>query len=94
MYIHVSIEFLLIEKYISILFYSILFVNCQKDIQIIVFMQLAQRFYHTIGLILLKLCQSVAINQFLLSIYQHVGSSEKISMGKAIGEHLNNKQTT
>ena len=29
-----------------------------------------------------------------LSVYQHVGSSEKISMGKAIGEHLNNKQTT
>ena len=29
-----------------------------------------------------------------LSVYQHVGSSEKVSMGKAIGEHLNNKQTT
>ena len=31
---------------------------------------------------------------FSLSVYQHVGTSEKISMGKAIGEHLNNKQTT
>ena len=29
-----------------------------------------------------------------LSIYQHIGSSEKISKGKAIGEHLNNKHTT
>ena len=29
-----------------------------------------------------------------LSLYQHVGSPEKISMGKAIGEHLHNKQTT
>ena len=65
-------------------------VNCQKDTQIIVFVQLAQRFYHTNGLILLKLCQSVSSP----SVYQHVGSSEKISMGEAIGEHLNNKQTT